>query len=372
MSVLDRYLTRQCLIAIATVIAVLATLTLLFALIEELDEGNATYGFVQALEYLMLTMPRRIEELMSYGVFVGLLLALGNLSEGGELTALRAAGVSPYRILAALLPTLGICLLLGLTLSEWLSPAGERAAEKFKRAAIAASLSAASGGTDKHATFVTPEDGIWLRRDAEQGAEFVHIASMNQQGDIADIQIYEVDESNRLMATRYAKKGSFSDEGNYWQLHSVRSTTLSERRSTSFEEEHRDWHNPVTPEQLASQAFSDPRKMTLMQIWDYLARADQHQSASAAFELHFWRKVMAPVIYLSMALMALAVVLGPLRHTSIGQRLTLGIFIGLAFKYLQDLFAPMASVFSLPSVLAVLIPALIYLYIAHRLVQKNA
>ena len=200
----------------------------------------------------------------------------------------------------------------------------------------------------------------------------MHIASMNQQGDIADIQIYEVDENNRLMATRYAKKGSFSDEENYWLLHNVRSTTLSERRSTSFEEERRNWHNPVTPEQLASQAFSDPRKMTLMQIWDYLARADQHQSASAAFELHFWRKVMAPVIYLSMALMALAVVLGPLRHTSIGQRLTLGIFIGLAFKYLQDLFAPMASVFSLPSVLAVLIPALIYLYIAHRLVQKNA
>ena len=372
MSVLDRYLTRQCLIAIATVIAVLATLTLLFALIEELDKGSATYGFVQALEYLLLTMPRRIEELMSYGVFVGLLLALGNLSEGGELTAIRAAGVSPYRILAALMPTLGICLLLGLTLSEWASPTGERAAEQFKRAAIAASLPVASGHTDTRATFVTPQEGIWLRQNVGQGAEFVHIASMNQQGDMANIQIYEIDESNRLLASRYAEKGSFDNEEGFWRLHRVQSTTLSERRSASFEEEQRVWNNAVTPEQLASQAFYDPRKMTLLQTWDYLARADQHESASVAYELHFWRKAMTPVIYLSMALMALAVVLGPLRHTSIGQRLTLGIFIGLAFKYLQDLFAPMASVFSLPSVLAVLIPALIYLYIAHRLVQKNA
>ena len=58
--------------------------TLLFALIEELDEDNANYGFAQAIEYLLLTMPRRIEELLSYGVFIGLLLALGNLAEGAS------------------------------------------------------------------------------------------------------------------------------------------------------------------------------------------------------------------------------------------------------------------------------------------------
>ena len=71
MTLLDRYLTRQCVIAIVTVVGVLAALTLLFALIEELDEGNANYGFSHALQYLLLTMPRRIEELLSYGVFIG-------------------------------------------------------------------------------------------------------------------------------------------------------------------------------------------------------------------------------------------------------------------------------------------------------------
>ena len=65
MSVLDRYVTRQCLVAIATVIAVLALLTLLFALIEELDDSHPDYGFMQALEYLMpvsythLTLPTK-------------------------------------------------------------------------------------------------------------------------------------------------------------------------------------------------------------------------------------------------------------------------------------------------------------------------
>ena len=99
---------------------------------------------------------------------------------------------------AALLPTLGICLLLGLILSEWASPTGERAAEQFKRAAIAASLPATSGHRDTHVTLVTPQEGIWLRRNVGQGAEFAHIASMNQQGDMANIQIYEIDENHPI------------------------------------------------------------------------------------------------------------------------------------------------------------------------------
>ncbi len=372
MSVLDRYVTRQCLVAIATVVAVLALLTLLFALIEELDDSHPGYGFMQALEYLMLTMPRRIEELMSYGVFIGLLLALGNLSEGGELTAFRAAGVSPYRILAALSPALGVCLLFALTMSEFVSPAGERAAEQLKRSAIARSVPSTADQAREAGAYVTPQDGIWLRRPADQGAEFVHIAGMNRSGEITDIQIYELDENNRLLATRHAEKGVYHIEENNWRLYRVSSTRLSKSNSQSFKEAYRDWNNSVTPEQLASQAFSDPRKMTLMQIWNYMARTDQHRSASIPFELHFWGKLMAPVVYLSMALMALAVVLGPLRHTGVGQRLTLGIFIGLVFKYLQDLFAPMAAVFSLPSALAVLLPALIYLYIGHKILKKNA
>ena len=92
--------------------------------------------------------------------------------------------------------------------------------------------------------------------------------------------------------------------------------------------------------------------MTVVQMWQYLSRAEQHHMASVPFELAFWRKMLIPLTYLSMALMALAVVIGPLRHTSIGQRLTVGLFIGLGFKYLQDLFAPTAAVFNVPELVS--------------------
>ncbi len=367
MTVLDRYLTRQCVIAIATVIGVLAALTLLFALIEELDEGNANYGFSQALHYLLLTMPRRIEELLSYGVFIGLLLALGNLAEGGELTAIRAAGVSPRRIVLGLLPTLGLCLALNLALSEFLSPAGERAGEQSKQQAF---LGQSIG--DSTATFITPKDGIWLRRGLDTGSEFAHIGGIDRQGRLANIHIYQVNTLNQLVVSRQADSGKFDAENAFWLLQNVATTALDDRTIETFEEAYWIWTNPVSPEQLATQAFSDPRKMTVVQIWRYLSRGEQHRLASVPFELTFWQKVLTPLTYLSMALMALAVVIGPLRHTSIGQRLTVGLFIGLGFKYLQDLFAPTAAVFNVPSALAVMIPALIYLAVAQRMIRNNA
>ena len=372
MTLLERYLTRQGVAAIATVIGVLAALTLLFALIEELDEGNANYGFAQAIEYLLLTMPRRIEELLSYGVFIGLLLALGNLAEGGELTAIRAAGVSPRRIMIALLPTLGICLALNLLLSEILSPVGERAGVQSKQHAL---LGRSIGQAMDHSAaipFITPKDGVWLRRSLASGSEFAHIGGIDQQGRLANVHVYQVNALNQLVATRQAVSGKFDVGKSHWLLHQVATTELTERAVESFDEKTWVWANPVNAEQLATQAFSDPRKMTVVQIWRYLSRGEQHQIASVPFELAFWRKMLIPLTYLSMALMALAVVIGPLRHTGIGQRLTVGLFIGLGFKYLQDLFAPTAAVFNVPSLLAVMIPALIYLAVAQRMIRNNA
>ena len=80
------------------VLVALSGLTLSFSLLDELNKDHANYGFNEALRFLLLTMPRRIEELMPYGIFIGLLLVLGNMAESGELTAFRAAGVSPWRL----------------------------------------------------------------------------------------------------------------------------------------------------------------------------------------------------------------------------------------------------------------------------------
>jgi len=368
MNLLDRYLTRKCILGILLVIAVLSGLTLSFALIDELNKDHENYGFTEAMRFLLLTMPRRIEELMPYGIFIGLLLVLGNMAEGGELTAFRAAGVSPWRLGAALLPALLLVLLVNFALSELVSPAGERAAKHGKQRAIM--------GLDEQSLIesstITPEDGVWLRRTLEDGQEYAHVGGVDNQGKLTGLLLYRIDASNRLVEAVFAASGSYLPAQEQWQLSDVEVTTLSAGSSASRQHRTLVWHNPISPEQLASQAFSDPRKMTLWQVHQYLSVGGRSKAATLPYELKFWQKVITPLTYISMALMALAVVIGPLRQTSMGQKLTMGLFIGLGFKYLQELFAPMAAVFSVPTVLAVTIPTLIYLAVAQRIITRNA
>ena len=368
MTLLDRYLTRKCVLGILLVIAVLSGLTLSFALIDELNKDHDHYGFVEALRFLLLTMPRRIEELMPYGIFIGLLLALGNMAEGGELTAFRAAGVSPWRLGAALLPTLLLVVVVNFALSELVSPAGEREAKRGKQQA----LMGLSEGQLTETASITPAEGVWLRRKLDHGHEFAHIGGIDNQGQLTGLLLYRIDESNRLIEATFAASGSYLATEEQWLLSDVKVTSMSASSSQATKLQTLPWLNAITPEQLASQAFSDPRKMTLAQVHQYLSVDGRSKSANLPYELKFWQKILTPLTYISMALMALAVVIGPLRQTSMGQRLTLGLFIGLGFKYLQDLFAPMAAVFSVPTVLAVMIPTLIYLAVAQRMIVRNA
>ena len=122
MQTLDRHLTAHSLRAIALVAASLTSMMLLFAFFDELSESADRYGFDDVLNYLWRTLPRRLEELMLYSVCIGYLAALGQLAEQGELTALRAAGVSPTRLLIGLAPSMLLCLGISFALSEYIAP----------------------------------------------------------------------------------------------------------------------------------------------------------------------------------------------------------------------------------------------------------
>ena len=103
MKVIDKYIFKLCNQAIVTVIACLLTLTSLFALFEELNESDVTYGFWEATNYILATTPYRTQELLIYSVFLGVLIFLGRLAESNELTILRTSGWSPLQLLVALL-----------------------------------------------------------------------------------------------------------------------------------------------------------------------------------------------------------------------------------------------------------------------------
>ena len=74
------------------------------------------------------------------------------------------------------------------------------------------------------------------------------------------------------------------------------------------------------------------------------------------YQIAYWSKLLQPLSVFGLALLAVVFTVGALRQVGIGARILVGILVGLAFKYVQDLFAPMSAVYGLAPWLAVAIP----------------
>ena len=358
MLTIDRYLTGRSLRAIALVAASLTSMMLLFALFDELAEGADRYGFDDALNYLWRTLPRRLDDLLLYSVFIGYLAALGQLAEQGELTALRAAGTSPGRLIAALTPSLLLCLSLSFALSEYLAPKAEQAAEVAK-------LNAQYGrdALQNKGGFRIRDDQLYMQ---------IQAISDDNGGTLWGLRQYWLDSNQQLVRSVDADFANFDASNELWTLYNVRESRLSAQMTTVENFAQSVWTNAITPQLLANQAFLEPKKMSLHGLTDQINFLQRQQLQATNYQLALWTRLLKPFSYFGLALLALAIVLGPMRSTGLGPRVALGLLVGLTFKYLQDLFAPMAVVFALPAALAVALPIGAYTLCGFLLIRRYA
>ncbi|NKI35054.1 LPS export ABC transporter permease LptF [Wenzhouxiangella sp. XN79A] len=122
-AVLTRYLVRQTAgAALATLLVLLGvTLALFLAeLLGEVADGRAASRSVFLL--LALRVPEAVHLVAPLALMLGVLMTLGQLASGGELSVMRAAGLAPLRLA---LPLLGLAVLWSaavLAVSGWIAP----------------------------------------------------------------------------------------------------------------------------------------------------------------------------------------------------------------------------------------------------------
>ena len=95
MRLLDYYIARTVAQSTMLVLLVLISLFVFIDFVTELDEvGKGQYQLIDAVKYVLLSVPRHTVELIPVTSLLGTTLGLGVLANGSELTAIRAAGVS--------------------------------------------------------------------------------------------------------------------------------------------------------------------------------------------------------------------------------------------------------------------------------------
>lgn len=334
--VMDRYIGRAAASAMLVVLVCFFALTTLFAMVEELGREQEAYGAGEALRYVLYTSPRRIYELAPFVIFLGALIGLGTLAGNSEITVLRAAGTSLWRILGALaVPVLGASLAAAV-IGEYAAPRLDAAGEAIRSRALQDSATIRL-------------DGYWHR----QGSVYTRVDALGTGGELIGVNQFEL-EGQRLRAASRAESAVFDERGGFWRLMNVRSTRIGEDRTTVVSGDETPWSSDVNSRLLAARALIDPRKLSISDLAFQIRRLDREQLRADTYRVAFWGKTLQPLATLGLALLAVGLVVGPLREVGMGARLAVGVAAGLLFKYLQDLLAPASVVFDIPPWLAVL------------------
>ncbi len=349
MNTLDRYLIRSVVLGGLASTAAFAVLIVVFGAIDELPKTDANYSFWQALSFVLLTMPGYLYDFYPVAVLVGGLLALGSLAAHSELTVMRAAGMSLFRLSRPVLIGGVILALLGMAMGETLGAWGQEKANQMRAQAQNQGVS------------VSLKSGLWLR----DGNRFINVRQALVGGRLNEVRVFTLNAQGLPDALLFAQYAT-SEGGDRWQLHQVEQTLLSPSATGGAVVSE---HLPVLSDvRLFSQAVLrvavlNPHHMNIVQLLRYVQYLKANQLDASTYQSALWGRVFAPISVLVMLFMTLPFVFAPQRGGSAGRWLFIGIVIGVVYLTLVQIVSAFAPVYGagrawVPLLSAVFPPAL--------------
>ena len=334
MRLLDLYIARHIWAAVAIVLLIILGLDLLTVLGSELDALNKGASFKQVLSYIALTVPRRVYEFMPLTVLVGCLVGLGALANNSELTVMRAAGISLRRIVWSVMQAVSVFVIAAAILGEFVAPVSQQMAEVKQ--------SQYKG--------VESTKGFWLR----EGNDYIFVRSVRSDGVLQGVSRYRFADQN-WQQTLMAEKGVY--EGQQWTLKQLQKVWVENQEVIQQGQKTMLWPVSLKPN-LLSILSMDPQHLAIDDLVQYSAYLNQSGLEAAPYELAFWKKILQPLATLALVFVAISFVFGSTRSVTLGQRVLVGVLVGLAFNYAQEVLGPASSVFGFTPLLAYLIPIL--------------
>ncbi|MBL8253307.1 MAG: LPS export ABC transporter permease LptG [Candidatus Competibacter sp.] len=343
MSILDRYIFRT--VAGATLVALLVLLLLeaFLGLLVELEQvGKGHYDFVAAIHYVMLIQPQRLYELFPMALLVGGLLGMGALASGSELVVMRAAGLSLNRLTRSVLQAGFLLSLLVLVIGEFAAPPLEQLADEQRAIAKGEDL-AIRGGR-----------GFWAR----DGGYFIHVRGVLPRFRLADIHIFKVDPESRLEEVTAAQSARY--QGGHWLLEGIDGSILDGDTVQTKRLDNLSLASTISPKILDVLA-ANPSDLSIRDLLTYVDYLERNGLDAQNYRLALWRKLLAPLVYLAMLVIAMPFVFGPQRSAGTGQRLLIGLLLGLAFFLINYLLGNVVLLYGHPPLAGAILPPLLFL-----------
>ena len=316
------------------------------------DVGTRGYGVLQAFLFVLLTLPQVLYQLFPSAILLGALLSLGALASSSELVVMRSAGISVMRITRSVLQAGVLLVVLVVLMGEYLAPISVSAAKTLRAEALEGRV------------LTSTRQGLW----SKYGNNFVYIGQVLPNVQLANVFVYELDDQRQLEKVTHAKRAQYVN--NEWHLKNVRNSEFeTEGVTATFNKQE------VRPAMISTDLFNvlnlDPVDLSATELVQYSAYLDENDLDSSAFWLAFWVKIFTPLMAIGMLLIAIPLVLtSHHRGGSTGQRILVGVIIGISFYVVNRIANHMGVIYGVPPVLSAGIPSVVVISIAVILIKR--
>ena len=352
MILLERYIAKSVLAAIAMVTFLLSGLQIFILFIKEIEDlGRGSFGILEATVFVLLQMPHQVYNFFPILCLLGALIGLGLLANHRELVVMRASGMSILQITLTVLKVALLVILLMTIIGETIIPKMAYYANNRKMQALS------GGQTLRTAT------GVWLRSHND----FIFVGRINSDNTLQNVFQFRFNDAHQLTLAKKIEAIQYQNKG--WQATDIEQTEFLGQETKSSQIKKESWDVAVLPS-LFKLSSVEPDEMTLFDLHSYLQEKRRNHQTAVNYQLAYFQRLLQPFATLVMMLLAIPFVFGPLRSSTMGSRFLLGAVTGFSFYILSQLFNLVGQIFQVPPMLAVPIPivlfALLGLYMMRR------
>lgn len=321
--------------------------------------GRNGYTLSNAVVYILVTFPRRMYEMFGNAALIGGLLGLGGLAASGELTALRAAGMSKLRIGVSAVGVVAALIVGVVILGETAAPWGDRQAQ-----AMQLRMKSRNAG-------MATNTGLWARdgeRIINAKAAMAKQTGTHSTVQLADVRVFTLTKDGQVSSFDWAKTAEH--DGRQWVMSDARSTTLDDQGTHSTTATTQRWDSSLNP-QVLEQSVIQPQYLPMRDLRRNIHYLEANNQNPGVYAVAFWARALYPLNVLVLVLCAMPFAFGALRSGGLGKRMFIGMLLAIGWYFLQKAMVNFGTVYGVPPLMANLLPAVILALAAWLYFRKH-
>ncbi len=344
--ILDEYVIRQFLGTFFMVLCGFVLLMLVFTFFELVGDiirnriPLTTVGL-----YLLNLTPSMLYTIAPLAVLIAVLVTFGVLNRNSEIIAMKATGISLYRLVV---PIVSIAAILAVSLflfDEFYLPQANRRQEALRNFI--------KGRPPQ--TVLHPEQ-TWIfghPRPGEPARIFYYKFFDRDRDEFANLSVFEFDPSTFALSRRiFAARVFWDDDANTWRFQNGWERDFQGANQTNFREFINTTFSEIREEPSYFKKESvQSQEMNFGQLDRYIRDLRQSGFDTMRLRVALWHKLAYPLIAVVMAMLAIPFALSMGRRGSL-TGIAVAIGVALAYWVVDGLFAAMGNVNYLPAPLA--------------------